>query len=387
MLFTGQRKVLLLIPSLDTYQNDRGKIDKLLQLRNDCNLIVQQVSNAISRQLAKNAKENLNDFEKRFGLPNIALDIADCTSADNYSGIRLCLTQLGDMDFSKNFKLNKADLKTNDITHLIEVIIDEQQDKPMWCASKRKDNNDQTPFDVTVKTNVKSLFNVVLSFMIDMYAYYIVGLSSEFEFRFNFNTHKIQFFKKRFGAEIKNAYNLPDSSEKLSDKIHYLPLSFRYYPTENDLKLADTINDYYTIIFKYIIKKNTFNNSSQEKSFQYISEKNMDVVTNALKDYLSILAKRHNKSYDTGYFAVYLPLFDKLGIKNNLNRQRRLAEDIENQLAQNGITTYKFDESGCFYFFVPECNIYPKRDDDKSKKLRQDIFPLFSYFEWITISF
>lgn len=371
MVVNVERKVLLLLPALETYADNPETIEKIRQLRCDCNLVVKQVSKTINRLIQTTEVDRLDDFLIRFGLPDISLSIADCNQDDNHSGIRICLTRFNDLDFSNNFTMHKTEFERNDISHLIELRIKDKQSTPKWFPSDYKDTDGKQIFDVAVTADIKCLFNVILSFMVDIYAYYIIGLSKEFSFRANFSQKKIEFLNNNFGGSIKTAYNLDRNSKQISSNIHYLPLSFRHQPDATDLKLAETIKDYYQVVVDFIINENTYEWVSDKIVYNliYTLGNNQDIINQAKADIERKYPGEKNK-----YIAVYTPPLKDLNIEDDDNQQLRLKNDIKARLKSvQEINTVSFGEQrDGLYVLIPE-------------KIPETIIPLFSCFEWVIL--
>ncbi len=357
-----ERKVLVLIPSLREYVDDSETMQALSTLRNELNLVISFVSETISK-LIYNEFNNLNSFLARFGIPKISLNLVEaCNDTSLHSGVRICLTKYNDMVFCENFKLDKDKYREYDISHIIELEINDSIEKPKWRASSVKDINDNILFDAKVITNTSSLYDIVLSLMIDMYSYYIAGLSEEFESRSIFSNYKIQYIDSIMTPDIKEIYSIKKTEKTFPENVRYIPISLRHNPTKNKLMLSETVKDFQQIAFNYIVSKNKC--YITEEKFVYDESKFNETEK-------TVIAKAfgHVSSDEFAWFAVYSPLIELLGIGKDKLRQQKLITDIENYLRENSINLYHIKDT--YYFYV--------------EQQTDIIFPLFSYFKWFSM--
>lgn len=357
-----ERKVLVLIPSLREYVDDMETMHALSTLRNELNLVISFVSETISK-LIYNEFNNLNNFLARFGIPKISLNLVEaCNDISLHSGVRICLTKYNDMVFCENFILDKAKYKEYDISHIIELEINDSVEKPKWRASNFKDSSGNIVFDAKVITNTSSLYDIVLSLMIDMYSYYIAGLSQEFESRAVFSDYKIQYIDSIMTPEIKEIYSIKKTEKAFPENVNYIPISLRHNPNKNKLMLSETVKDFQQIAFNYIISKNKCR--IVEEKFIYDESAYNDTEK-------AIISKafNHVSSDEFVWFAVYSPLTELLGIGKDKTRQQKLVLDIENYLRDNSINLYHIKDT--YYFYV--------------EQQTDTIFPLFSYFKWFNM--
>ena len=346
----------------------------LSNLRQNLNLVVKQVSDTINSLIYK----EFNDFGElttTFGIPKISLNIVDFNndSEKSQNGIRLCLTKYNEFDFARNFKLLPIDYEKKDISHLVELEINDMQEAPKWSESSIKDENGTEKFNAKITLNIQSLYSIILSFMIDIYTYYIVGLNNDFTFRANFSRLKVDYINDNFSPDIKKRYGFHSNRRTVPNRLTYISLSLKHNPSDKKLYLKETAQDYYKIIFSYVIK---------EKACIIINDKTVvlkdgsiadETTKSVLDDYSGFLRKGNKKVFR--YLAIYNPPFEEIGINQDEKKQEKLNEKISYLLSQKGpnkISVNHYGPENCFYFLMTE-NI----DDD--------IFQLFPYFDWFMI--
>lgn len=365
-----ERKVLILIPSLDEYIKEEEKIESLTKLRQEFNLIARQVSDTINRCIYKEF-HSLNRFTAKFGTPRISLKIVDCKNNSYKHGIRLCLTKFDQFDFSKNFTLQTSDYEENDISHLIELVISTKQQNPTWAKSTFLNSAGEKPFQSKVTCNISSLYTILLSCMIDIYTYYIVGLPKSYEFRHRFSEYKIKYLKDLSKKDLREVYGINSKTATIPENISYLPISLKNKPTQNNLCLLKTVKDYYELIFNYIVREEYtygFINSEIHTSDK-LNEINKS-IRGCIDEYQSILKKGNRNP--AKYFVIYNPPLKVLDLENIKDKQLELSNAIKSELRKHDIDVHKNDSELSFYFL-------------SKSDIPNDLFPLFPYFKWYTI--
>lgn len=244
------RSVLLLIPELDSYINDKRIMKEITLLRREINYCVNDVMDILDNQLIKEFVGLENILCER-GIPQIKLSTIDNNPLDNCSNIRICLTKFNRQDFYDGSKYNIKP-EENNISHLIELHISENYNRITWKASERKDEDGDRIFDVTVITPLKLLKRVILSIMLDIYSYYIIGLSSDFNHRREFSINKVKYLENSFGkTELREKYHLNTTTH--TKNIYYLPVSIINEPSYNGLNLDKTVRETVNVVKETMI--------------------------------------------------------------------------------------------------------------------------------------
>ena len=209
--------------------------------------------------------------------------------------------------------------------------------------------------------------------LIDIYAYYIVGLYNDYNFRSNFSKLKVEYINDNISPEIKTIYGFASSRKTVPTGLSYISLSLKYNPSEDTLHLRETTQDYYKIIFDYVIAEHVCE-ITKEKKVKLKNEDNCsnETIKEVFADYSNMLKKGNKKEFR--YLAVYAPPFEGNCLFNDILKQERLNEKITVLLAQKRPNCIQVNNYGSnsFYFLMTE-----KFDDD--------IFPLFPYFDWYMI--
>ena len=128
----------------------------------------------------------------------------------------------------------------------------ETSNKITWKTSDRKDEGNKRIFDVTVVTPLKLLKRVILSIMLDIYSYYIIGLSSDYTHRREFSTQKVNYLDNSYGKTIlREKYNLNRNTH--TDGIYYLPVSIINEPSYDCLNLDKTVRETINVVKETMI--------------------------------------------------------------------------------------------------------------------------------------
>ena len=351
-----KRKVLILFPYLENYLNNIDKRNKILELRRELNLIVSRVSDTLKLLMYREINE-LNNIYDISRYPDIELCISSIHDEDPTSGVRVCLTKYNDYDFLEEINFTKRDLKNKDVSHFVELDINDGQTKLKWEESKYKDSNGETLFDSKLKSNVGNLYYALLSIMIDIYAYYIVGLYGDYKYRADFSRLKIDNIKTRNNSnEIRNTYGVPRKDDLI--KLRYLPISLLFNPTSVNLRLKETIAKYSEIIQDNILDANTIKVENKKLSHitnsSYYQKKDIEIIIDSF-DYIN--EKNINYS-DYNYIGIYFTEETKAEIEKT----------FKSILCKQNKMVYK---KGCAYFLC---------QDSVS-----DNIPLFSGLYWFTL--
>lgn len=191
-----KRSVLLFIPSLaDCTELDAKQ--KISMLRRSVNFSVNQVSDILTNRLFKEFSGLDKCFYER-GLPQIDIQTTEDDNINSESNIRICLTKFNDFDFYNENDITIEKIQKNNISHLIELHINEKLNKISWNKSRRVDKEGNTVFDVSVTTPIVLLYKVIISIMVDIYCYYIVGLSSEYDDRRSYSRKKVRYLSESY---------------------------------------------------------------------------------------------------------------------------------------------------------------------------------------------
>lgn len=350
-----KRKVLILFPYLENYLNDKNR-DDILHLRRELNLIVSRVSDTFRSLLYR----EINELKKTCDIgeyPDIELCISSIHDDDPTSGVRVCLTQYNDFKFYNEINFTRDSIKKKDVSHFVELEISDAQTRIKWEESIFEDSNKETLFDVKLKSNVENLFYALLSIMIDIYSYYIVGLYNDFEFRSDFSCLKIENIQTRNNSsEIRNTYGV-SRKDDLS-KLNYLPISLLFSPNNKCLKLKETVLKHFEIIQDHILDKNTIAIKDM-KLFEITSS--FHFTESQLNSVIESFDFINDKSVDFSEFDYIGFYFTQLS-KSQIEQKFRIL------LSKHKKYIYK---KGCVYFLC--------------KNSISDNIPLFSDLYWFTL--
>ena len=273
------RSVLLLIPELQTFNGNKELIKEISELRRKIDYSVNEVEDILDKKLI-NEFIDLDDILCERGIPQISLKTVENDLIYNKENIRICLTKYNRHDFYKRsgFKIVRDEI--DGITHLIELQINQNYNKIVWKKSEILDENNVRIFDVTVVAPLELVKEVILSIMIDIYTYYILGLSINYKLRHEYSRLKVQYLEDAYGKnKLKDIYHL-SSLGNISQDISYLPISLINKPTHEMLNIAKSV----------------------EENIKVIKEKLIDFLPEHHTDYDIIISKvTNNKNYNDEY--------------------------------------------------------------------------------------
>jgi hypothetical protein len=318
---------------------------------------------------------SLNKFQKINGLKEIMLQVMDYSDIDSLTGARLCLTQYNDDDFYNETALDVSFFQEKNISHLVElhIVSDSQslnKDDFIWSKSDRKDKHGNLIFDSKVKTSLHGLSKVLLHIVLDIYSYYISGLSEDYGFRRNFSKYKNQFLISTIGSDkISQTYHIaqPDDDCEILEEINYLPISACFSQTNKIINLSKTIEAYQTIIKEYIIPINSVFFSNKVLVLKEVYPYKEEFQKNIIEGFA---VKKQFKRADfqkDWFFAICILCLDEA----ESIKEQRILNEIKSIIELKGIKTIK-NEDNLLCICLNKDNL-------------GDFIPQFSFFRWYKI--